>query len=82
MKRTTIMLPDELDTGLRLEASRRGIALADVAREAIAAYLAREQGRRRLSFIGIGDGAADDSGHLGDLVREAVGRDYAAAAGA
>ncbi|MGH8887061.1 MAG: CopG family transcriptional regulator [Egibacteraceae bacterium] len=76
------MLPDELDAGLRLEASRRGVALADVARAAIAAYLAGEQGRRRLSFIGIGDGGADDSERLGDLVREAVGRAYDETAGA
>jgi len=35
MKRTTIMLPDEVDARLRLEARRRGTSIAEVAREAI-----------------------------------------------
>jgi hypothetical protein len=59
MRRTTIMLPDDLDASLRLEARRRGVSIAELAREAIEAQL-REAGPRRLSFIGIGEGDGED----------------------
>jgi predicted transcriptional regulator len=54
MKRTTVKLPDELDTRLRHEAERRGVTIADVTREALEAYLQRKRGRR-LGFVGVGD---------------------------
>jgi plasmid stability protein len=56
MKRTTIMLPDELDARLRYEARRRGVSIADLAREAIGAYLPTPPEDQPLSFIGLGDG--------------------------
>jgi predicted transcriptional regulator len=73
MKRTTIMLPDELDAQLRLEARRRGVSLADLAREAIGSYLTDRE-HSPLSFIGLGEGELDDAGRVeqevGKLVAE------------
>jgi hypothetical protein len=45
MKRITVKRPDEIDTRLRREASRRGTRIAEVTREAIAAKAGRS-GRR------------------------------------
>jgi hypothetical protein len=47
------MLPDELDARLRFEARRRGVSLADLAREAIGSYLPAPTGEEPLSFIGL-----------------------------
>ena len=60
VKRTTVMLPDELDARLRLEARRRGISIADVVREAVERQLPAQQGPGPLGFFAIGDGGADD----------------------
>lgn len=60
MKRTTIMLPDDLDTRLRFEARRRGRSIADVVREAIATYLP-EPPAERFTFMAVGESADDDT---------------------
>jgi predicted DNA-binding protein len=68
MKRTTIMLPEEVDVRLRLEARRRGTSVAEVAREAIEKQLpAQPDGR--LSFFAVGDGSPRD-----ELVAKSVAR--------
>lgn len=60
MKRTTIMLPDDVDARLRLEARRRGQSIAQVAREAIEREVpAPPDGR--LGFFAIGDGSLADA---------------------
>jgi hypothetical protein len=76
MKRTTIMLPEELNDRLRYEARRRGVSLADVAREAISAYLPEPSADRPLGFIGLGDGPADTSEHIAREVSRLVGRQH------
>lgn len=75
MKRTTIMLPDELDASLRLEAQRRGTTIADVVREAVAGYFATAL-PRPLSFIAIGEGDVDASERVDELVGDAVRRNH------
>jgi len=60
MKRTTIMLPDEVDARLRLEARRRGVSVAQVARDAIERELPpRPDGR--LGFFAVGEGSPRDA---------------------
>jgi Ribbon-helix-helix protein, copG family len=71
MRRTTIMLPDDLDARLRLEAKRRGVSIADVAREAIERHLPSPSPDGRLSFFAIGEGSPPDAS---ERVDEFVGR--------
>jgi hypothetical protein len=71
-----VIVSDELDARLRLEARRRGVAIAEVAREAIAAYLDGRGNPGRLSFFGIGLGEPEDaSERIDEFVNEAVARD-------
>jgi hypothetical protein len=60
MKRTMIIVPDDVDAQLRFEASRRGVPIAEVAREALEAYLAPRAQPGRLSFFAVGAGSPDD----------------------
>jgi hypothetical protein len=74
MKRTTIMLPEDVDLRLRLEARRRGTSVAEVAREAIEKQLP-PKAEGRLSFFAVGDGSPRDaSERVDELVGEAVRR--------
>lgn len=74
MKRTTIMLPDEVDLRLRLEARRRGTSVAEVARDAIEKQLP-PQPDGRLSFFAVGDGSPRDaSERVDELVGKSVAR--------
>lgn len=69
------MLPDDVDARLRREARRRGVSIADVAREAIDRHLPPPQTEGRLSFFAVGEGSpADASERVDDLVGEAVAR--------
>jgi Ribbon-helix-helix protein, copG family len=71
MKRTTIKLPDELDTRLRREAERRGMTISQLSREAIDAYLGGGPGRRRLRIMGAGNsGRSDISQRVDELLEE------------
>ncbi len=54
VKRTTIMLPDELDTRLRYLAGRRGVSVAELVREAVEARYGQPSRPRTLSFAGVG----------------------------
>jgi hypothetical protein len=75
VKRTTIMLPDDLDARLRIEAKRRGSSVADVAREAIDRHVPRPRADGRLGFFAIGEGSpADASERVDELVRDGVRR--------
>jgi predicted DNA-binding protein len=74
MKRTTIMLPEEVDVRLRLEARRRGTSVAEVAREAIEKQLPPAPDGR-LSFFAVGDGSPRDaSERVDELVGKSVAR--------
>jgi plasmid stability protein len=74
MKRTTIMLPDDVDARLRLEARRRGQSIAQVAREAIERELpAPADGR--LGFFAVGDGSPRDaSERVDEFVADGIRR--------
>jgi Ribbon-helix-helix protein, copG family len=78
MKRTTIMLPDDVDARLRLEARRRGLSIAEVAREAIERHLPPPVDGR-LGFFAVGDGSPTDASErvdefVADSVRRRRGR--------
>lgn len=75
MKRTTIMLPDETDARLRVEARRRRVPIAEVVREAVERHLPSPRSGRPLSFFAIGEGGpADASERVDEYVRAAVAR--------
>ena len=75
MRRTTIMLPDELEERLRLEARRRATSIADVAREALERQLPPPPQPGGLSFFAIGDGQPRNvSEHVDEHVARAVRR--------
>lgn len=75
MKRTTIMLPDETEARLRLEARRRGVPIAQVVREAVERHLPAPEPGRRLSFFGVGEGGpADASERVDEYAQRAVRR--------
>jgi hypothetical protein len=75
VKRTTVMLSDELDARLRFEARRRGVSIADLVREALDARFGQPPGRRRLSFVAVGEGDADNvSERVDEFVSRAVQR--------
>ena len=54
------MLPDDVDARLRLEARRRGLSIAQVAREAIERELPPPPDGH-LSFFAVGDGSPRDA---------------------
>lgn len=69
------MLPDELDVRLRLEAKRRSVSIADIAREAIDEHVPPARPEGGLSFFAIGEGgSADASERLDEIVSDAIGR--------
>jgi len=60
MKRTTVKVDDEVDTRMRQEAARRGLALSEWVREALVAHLPggpTADGQRR-TFRAAGAGAS------------------------
>jgi len=75
MRRTTIKLPDDLDARLRHEASRRGVPIADVAREALEAHLGTGGRRRVLGAAAAGRSGASD---VSERVEEILASELAA----
>lgn len=74
MKRTTIMLPEEVEARLRFEAKRRGTSIAEVVREAVEMHLPAP-GEGALSFSAIGEGSPPDaSERVDEFVSKAVRR--------
>jgi hypothetical protein len=75
MKRTTVMLPDELESQLRFEARRRGVPIAQIVREAVEREFAAVEPGQPLAFFGIGEGGpADASERVDEYVTRAVRR--------
>ncbi len=69
------MLPDDLDVRLRLEAKRRSLSIADVAREAIDEHVPPARPEGGLSFFAIGEGSPTDaSERVDEIVGDAIGR--------
>lgn len=73
MKRTTIKLPDSLDSRLRHEAERRGVSLSELTREAIENLLTG--GRTRRSLARAGASGRRDVSHR---IEEILGSELAA----
>jgi len=75
MGRITIILPDDVDARLRLEATTHGSSIAAVVRAAIDRHLPQPSGDGRLSFFSIGEGApADVSERIDEFVAQALDR--------
>ena len=75
MKRTTVMLPDELELRVRLEARRRGVSIAQVVREALERESSVPQHGQPLSFFAIGEGGPSDvSERVAEYMLRAVRR--------
>ena len=76
MKKTMMYLPEEMHDFLSEEAERRGVSMAEVAREAIAEYRARSETAPKYNldaFIGIiddPDGPTDVSEHVDEYLAE------------
>ena len=71
MKRTTVMLPDDLLARVRHEAKRRGTSVADVVRGAVEREVAEPSGGRELAFFGVGaSDHADTSERADELLGE------------
>jgi Arc/MetJ-type ribon-helix-helix transcriptional regulator len=79
MKRTTVMLPDELAALLEYERRRRDVPASEIVREALAEYLTndrREPGKPRFSFIGVGRSTGPEAGKLSENVEEILRREW------
>jgi hypothetical protein len=75
MKRTTIMLPEELEARLRHEARRRGVSIAQVVREAVERELPAPEAGRPLAFFAVGNGGpANASERVDEYVGRAITR--------
>jgi predicted transcriptional regulator len=75
MKRTTVMLPDDLDARLRHEAERRETTVSELTREAIEVHLGDRKGKRRLAAAGSGhSGHSDVSERIEEILRSEVKR--------
>lgn len=76
MRRTTVFVEDEVLEALHAMARRRGVLLAEVTREALAAYVVQQRGKRRpLTFLAIGrSGRRDVAERFEELLKEGFGR--------
>lgn len=73
MKRTTIVLPDDVDAQFRYEAGRRGVSLTELAREAISSYVVdAPEGGRDLSIFDLGEGDLDSGSNVDAYVAAAM----------
>lgn len=66
MKRTTVMLPDDVNARLRIEARMRGVSVAEIVREAVVLHLPTDAPGGRLSFFASGEGGPADASELVD----------------
>jgi predicted DNA-binding protein len=73
MRRTTIKLPDDLDTRLRQEARRRGVTIAEVTRAALEDHL--EVGKRRR--LGAAAAARSGRGDVSERIEEILAAEVA-----
>ena len=75
MKRTTVFVDDEVIGALQTIARRRGVPLAEIAREALGAYVSRQRRRRKsLTLTGIGSSGRNDVAERAEeLLKEGFG---------
>jgi Ribbon-helix-helix protein, copG family len=75
MKRTTVMLPDDVLIRLRRESRRRGVSVAEIVREAVDVHVPEPHPGGRLTFFAVGEGGpADASERVDEYVAGAVRR--------
>ena len=74
MKRTTVKLPDDLDSKLRHEAVRRGKTISQLTREAIEAHLEPNSRRKLLAAKAGRSGRDDISERVEEILAAEVGR--------
>jgi plasmid stability protein len=70
MKRTTVKLPDDLDSRVRHEAARRQMTVSEWTREALSAHLPGSGEARRFGAAGAGhSGRSDISERIEEILR-------------
>jgi predicted DNA-binding protein len=74
MKRTTVMLPDDVVARLRHESQRRGTSVAEIVREAVEQHLVEPEPGKPLAFFALGEGPSDGSERVDEYVAKAMGR--------
>lgn len=74
MKRTTVMLPDDVLARLRHESQRRGTSVAEIVREAVEQHLPEPEPGKPLGFFGIGEGPVDGSERVDEYVAAAISK--------
>jgi hypothetical protein len=76
MKRTTVMLCDEMAVLVENERKRRDVSTAEVVREALAVYVGvnGDEHVRRLTFIGIGVSGGD--GRIAERLDEILAEEW------
>ena len=75
MKRTTIKLADDVDARLRHEATKRGVTISEITREAIETQLGGKSGRRRLIAAKAGrSGHHDTARRIEEIIRRETRR--------
>jgi len=73
MKRTTVKLPDELDSRLRHEAERRSTTVSELTREAIEELLGGRKPKRKFLAAAAGrSGHRDISERIEEILRKEV----------
>lgn len=61
MKRTTVMLPDDVLVRLRHESRRRGTSVAEIVREAVELHLPEPEAGKPLAFFAAAEGGPRDA---------------------
>jgi hypothetical protein len=75
MKRTTVMMPDDVLARLRHESRRRGTSVAEIVREAVEHHLPGPQDGEPLAFFAAGEGGpADASEHVDEYVAASMSK--------
>jgi len=71
MKRTTIFADEELLQSLKHIATKEGVSVAELTRQALTKFIADRQEKKHLSFLGIGNsGKSDIADRSEDLLWE------------
>lgn len=73
MKRTSIMLPEDMALRLGQESRRRGVSAAEIVRDALESYMPAPRQGTPLSFFAVGAGGPKDgSERVDEFVTRAV----------